>query len=102
MNKTRRVCINEEDYDILICRPSIWGNQYTHIKNRKTRATYVVNTIEEAIDKYEKDLLKNEILIAKLPELIGKRLGCTCKKDKPCHGDVLVKLAEELRHKSLF
>jgi predicted RNA methylase len=33
--------------------------------------------------------------MAALPELVGKRLGCHCKP-LPCHGDVLIKLLEEL------
>jgi hypothetical protein len=98
MNKTRRVCINDEDYDILICRPSIWGNKFTHIKNRRTRAEFVVDTVAEAIKQYEIALLENKDLMSKIPDLIGKRLGCTCKNGKPCHGDILVRLAENLRY----
>ena len=33
-------------------------------------------------------------LLSRLPELVGKRLGCWCKPE-PCHGDVLVKLVNE-------
>jgi hypothetical protein len=46
---------------------------------------------------FSKDLLHQEDveakpeLIAALPELSGKKLGCWCKPN-PCHGDVLVDL----------
>lgn len=30
---------------------------------------------------------------AKLPQLRGRDLACTCKAGQPCHGDVLLELA---------
>jgi hypothetical protein len=30
-----------------------------------------------------------------LQELRGKDLACWCKVDQPCHGDILIKLANE-------
>ena len=47
-----------------------------------------------AARRYE-EWLKNERpdLLARLPELRGKRLGCWCKPDA-CHGDVLARLAD--------
>lgn len=35
-------------------------------------------------------------LLAKIPDLVGKRLGCWCAPE-PCHGDFLVELAEAYR-----
>ncbi len=32
-------------------------------------------------------------LVERLPELRGKNLACWCALDKPCHADVLLKLA---------
>lgn len=42
---------------------------------------------------------KGAAVRASLLELNGKVLGCWCKKrgDEPCHGDVIVKLIEELK-----
>ena len=51
-------------------------------------------TREEVIEKYRQYILSKPDLLARLPELKGKRLGCWCKP-KPCHGDVLIKLLEE-------
>ena len=50
-----------------------------------------------ALDQYRAYLLANDELMAQLPELVGKSLGCWCKKKtgfEPCHGDVLRELIE--------
>lgn len=36
---------------------------------------------------------KRAALLARLPELRGKDLGCWCALDAPCHADVLLELA---------
>jgi len=46
----------------------------------------------EVVAKYEDWLRSQPALIVALPELRGKVLGCWCAP-KPCHGDVLVRLA---------
>lgn len=46
----------------------------------------------EVVQKYRLWLLTQPDLMADLPELRGKVLGCWCAPD-PCHGDVLVGLA---------
>lgn len=48
-----------------------------------------------AIKRYEENLRSKPDLMARLPELEGKTLACWCKPDA-CHGDVLVRLVEEL------
>lgn len=71
-------------YDVYIGRPSKWGNPFTIGKD---------GTREEVIDKYRKWIQFQPKLIAALPELKGKVLGCWCSP-KACHGDVLSELAE--------
>jgi len=80
-----------EPYDVYIGRGSIYGNPYTHIKNRQTKATYIVATRKEAMEKYREYLLNNKELLARLEELRGKTLGCFCKP-KSCHGDIIIDL----------
>lgn len=70
-------------YDIYIGRPSIWGNPF-EIGRDGTRA--------QVIEKYRDWLLRQPHLVAKLPELRGKTLGCWCAP-KDCHGRVLVELS---------
>jgi hypothetical protein len=86
---TRVVNIHYEPCDVLICRPSKWGNPF-EITDKCPR--------ELAVAKYEVHIRRRPDLIAALPELAGKRLGCHCKQpdqDVPCHGDVLVRLLAE-------
>jgi len=85
-----------EEYDVYIGRPSIWGNPYSHEEG--TLAEFKVNSRKEAIEKFESYLLSNKELMAKLPELIGKRLGCWCKP-KSCHGDILKKHVDLINSK---
>ena len=72
-------------YDVYIGRPSIWGNPF-EIGRDGTR--------EEVIAKYESYVLDKPELMRALENLKGKVLGCWCAP-KPCHGDVLVKLANQ-------
>lgn len=72
-------------YDIYIGRPSKWGNPYSIGRD---------GTREEVIAKFERYLLASPALLAALPELKGKILGCWCKP-KPCHGDILEKYANQ-------
>lgn len=79
-----------EEFDVYIGRGSRWGNPYSHKVG--TLAEHVVGSRTEAIQKFEEYLLSNEELMASLPELKGKTLGCWCKP-KSCHGDILLRYA---------
>ncbi len=94
MTKTKVVHCKRDPYDIFIGRPSKWSNPFTHFSLEKTNALFEVSTREEAIASYEVWLKENPELLASIGELKGKILGCWCSP-KPCHGDVLAKLADE-------
>lgn len=81
-------------YDVLIDRTTCWGNPFTHVRNRLTRASFFVPTREEAIAAYERWILTRLDLMAALPELRDKILGCWCRP-LACHGDVLIRLANQ-------
>ncbi len=81
-------------YDVYIGRPSKWGNPFSH--KAGTLARFRVATRDEAIRQYEEWIRQQPLLMAALPELSGKVLGCWCRPEA-CHGDVLLKLLEELR-----
>jgi hypothetical protein len=55
--------------------------------------------IDEVLVKYEKYIRSRSDLLESLSELKGKRLGCWCrgKGEDKCHGDILVKLINELK-----
>lgn len=85
-NMTEVVNARNESYDVLIARPSKWGNPF-QVGRDGDRA--------RVICMYEVHVRRRPDLLAALPELAGKRLGCYCKPEA-CHGDVLVKLLREL------
>lgn len=49
----------------------------------------------ECIEKYKEWILTQPSLLADLHELEGKTLGCWCKPQKACHGDILVELLQK-------
>lgn len=86
------VHFRKEPYDTYVGRPSKWGNPFSH--KAGTAARFKVEYRNEAIERYEAWILTQPQLLADLHELRGKVLGCWCKP-KRCHGDVLVRLANE-------
>lgn len=86
-------------YDIYIGRGSIWGNPFTHRPLHLTKAKVQVASREEAIKRFEDWILNSNDKEAKIMRdnlhlLKEKTLGCWCSP-KPCHGDILVKLANK-------
>ena len=73
----------KERFDIYIGRPSKWGNPFEIGKD---------GSREEVIAKYRDYIMLKPELLAALPELKGKVLGCWCSP-LACHGDVLAELA---------
>lgn len=74
------------EYAVFIGRPSKWGNPF-HIGPDGTRA--------KVIEKYRAYLMANPALLAAArAELRGRVLVCYCKP-QPCHGDVLLEIANE-------
>jgi hypothetical protein len=92
MKKALVVNLRNTAYDVDITRATKWGNPYTHEKDKRTLAKHVVATRAEAIAKYEEWVKQQPHLMAALPSLKGKVLGCWCKP-LACHGDVLARLA---------
>lgn len=74
---------------VYIGRPSKWGNPFTHLYLPKS---IIVGSRDEAITRYKEWILRQPQLMAALPELRGKVLGCFCKP-MSCHGDALLRLA---------
>ena len=71
---------------VYIGRPSKWGNPFVIGKD---------GSREEVVQKYEEWLMKHSRLVEQAKfELKGKDLVCYCAPAK-CHGDVLVKIANQ-------
>lgn len=62
-----------------------WGNPF-YLANNARGST---------LEKYRKYLTENKALMARLPELKGKRLACWCKP-QACHADILAELVNAL------
>ena len=92
---TQVVHCKKAAYDVYIGRPSKWGNPFTHIADRKTKAQFVVADRDAAIAAYRAWIVQQPELMAALHELQGKTLGCWCKPQS-CHGDILAELADAL------
>lgn len=86
----RVVHCKKEPYDIYIGRAngslpqSKWANPFVVGKDCARG---------ECINMFEEWIMTQPHLLADLHELEGKTLGCWCKPDKNCHGDVLARLA---------
>jgi hypothetical protein len=83
------VHVMRSEYDVYVGRwnpkvphHSIWHNPFLN------------GSREENIENFKNYLLSSPELMAKLPELRGKRLACWCSP-KECHADVLATLANE-------
>jgi hypothetical protein len=96
---TKVVHCKKEPYDIYIGRGKNckWGNPFSH--KIGTLAKFKVETRQQSIEEYEKWIRQQPELMAALPELKDKILGCWCKP-QACHGDVLVKLVKEMMYKN--
>lgn len=87
-----------EAYDIYI------GRANGTLPQSKRANPWVIGkdgTREEVIARYADWIKTQPELMAALPELAGKRLGCWCKgtngmNEAACHGDVLARLVGEL------
>lgn len=101
MEKCRRVHNRKEKYDLMIDRSSKWGSPFSTKIN--SRAKYIVATRRESIEKHREWLTKGEgqYLLKDLHELRGKILGCWCNPNQTCHGDILVKLVNDLDRSGL-
>lgn len=95
MKKAMVVNVRNAAYDVLIDRTTMWGNPWTHEKNKKTRALHIVATRVEAIAKYVEWIKTQPRLIAALHTLKDQVLGCWCAPFQ-CHGDALIGLLDEL------
>ena len=91
--------------DFYIGRGSVMGNPYHHKESNHPQALYKVDTVEEAIDGYNKYLEYshfNDASINKvIKELVDRELDdkdtnlvCYCAPGK-CHGDVIKKFVED-------
>lgn len=117
---TTVVHIKKHQWDVKIDRSTRFGNPFTHIADRQTKALMTVDNIGVALDYYRALMEDGKIFLesigvysgtdlfdrlmevrdytmSNLHKLKGKRLACWCKDKptKPCHGDILVELVNK-------
>ncbi len=82
----------DETYKILITEDIIaWGQALSFVKGDPI----LIKDNQHAVEMYEKYLRGNPMPEYLLKEIRGKNLACFCALDKPCHADILLKLANE-------
>lgn len=85
---------------VIVSRPSGWGNPFRvgdvyrfHDPDRGIVLGVVANP-EAAVLRFRQFLARHPDLVAKVrEELHGHDLACWCPLDQPCHGDVLLEIA---------
>lgn len=93
MNNPRVVHCKKAPYDVYIGRPSEWGNPFSD--KEATLAEMKVGSREEAIACFEEMIARDPEFIVRIKSALkGKTLGYWCAP-KACHGDVLLKIANE-------
>lgn len=96
-----------------ISRPNIFGNPYTHIKTKKTKAEVVVKDRDTAIELYseyfDQRLLNDNNFKAawdRMYEAYKKYdtiyIGCYCHLDEKCHGDIIIKKLHQRAMKEIL
>lgn len=108
---TKVVHHNKEKFDVMIDRTTKWGNPYKkeHIVTKEEaeylRAPYregALITRSERIRLFEMYLRDNNELMDDIESLRDKTLGCWCKPNKSCHGDIIVKILDEIEINNIF
>ena len=85
MEKTTVVNLRDEDYEVFIGRPSLWGNPFK---------IGVHGSREEVIEKFREYLKDKPYLIELAHEMLkGRVLGCYCKP-LACHGEVWISILD--------
>ena len=117
MGQIKRYCVLKEEHNgdnaFKVHRGYALGNPYTHIKNKTTKAMVIVDTREEAIDRYgryfEKSLQLNpefreefEKMVDACMEYDEVWIGCYCNLSESCHADYIInRLKQECRKRML-
>lgn len=82
-----------------IYRGTVLGNPYTHIKNKNTKALFIVENKEDALKMYSKyfDIMYgSNVRFTKAIDILYEKykngediyLECYCSP-KPCHGEII-------------
>lgn len=106
---SRKKGYRKPENGIVVSRPSRWGNPFVVDEITTIPSSWLCiwsgseemvkvtpYCTEQAVALYRLHLLHDiaePAFVAMLEELRGKRLGCWCALNRPCHADVLAELA---------
>lgn len=81
------------DTGIYCGRGSLFGNPYTHIKDRETKAEFIVETREESLDKFReyfyKRIVTDKDFKKAVKQLRNETLVCYCVPAEKCHCETI-------------
>lgn len=85
---------------VSVTRPGRWGNPFIVKPDRAPGSNFksyiCVPTAEDAVACFREMVLSDQKFIDEIREkLAGKHLACFCPTDQPCHGDVLLEIANK-------
>ena len=90
------------DNTVVVSRPTPWGNPFkVGVDGDAARSVELYTTMLAGYFciscKTEFDAQKAAVAYARrnIKKLRGKNLACWCRLDKPCHADVLLKIANQ-------
>ncbi len=79
---------------VVVARPTKWGNPFAIGKTVIDGAYAKIDTAEDSVAHFRAMLaLPERNYPGDLAPLQGKNLACWCAPGAPCHGDVLLELA---------
>lgn len=73
-----------------VARPSSYGNPFTLAQARRLHPKETELQLRHRVVRAYACLIDGEIVQKLRKELRGKNLACWCRKDQPCHRDVLL------------
>jgi hypothetical protein len=79
---------------VCVGRPAVFGNPFRTADEYRRWLTGHMSA-REFVDKSngQYSIIERVHVMEKIGELRGKNIACWCPLDKPCHGDVLLELA---------
>ena len=96
---TKVVNIKTDNYDVYIGRGSKFGNPYSHLPLRYTKAQVQVKTRDESIERYReyfyKQIEEDPEFLDDILRLKNKTLGCHCAPFS-CHGEIIKQFLDKL------
>lgn len=87
---------------VIVARPSKWGNPFrvgVHgdaaacVARYRQLATGLITMMPAPAPSYEQQAAAQDFIRNNLHQLRGKDLACWCPLDAPCHGDILLEIA---------